>query len=134
MATITLASAIKTARLQAVLNAIDAGSGAAELRLYTAPQPSGGVAITTQTLLIALPLADPAGSISGAALTLTPMLDTLCVASGDLAWARLVDSAGVWCADFDITLAGGGGAITVDRLDVYTGGTIRTLSASLTEP
>lgn len=134
MATITLASAIKTARLQAVLNAIDAGSGAAELRLYTAPQPSGGAALTTQTLLIALPLADPAGSISGAVLTLTPMLDTLCVASGDLAWARLVDSAGVWVADFDLTISGGGGAITVDRVDVYTGGTIRTLSASLTEP
>ena len=134
MASADLSPAIRAARLQVVLDAFNAGDGIGALNLYTAPKPTPGAAITTQTLLITLPLADPVGSISDHALTFTPMVDAFVVANGDLAWGRLINAAGDYCADFLITLPGDGGAITVDRLDVYAGGTIRAISAILIEP
>jgi hypothetical protein len=134
MAGIRLSPILKTARLQAVIAALDAGPGPAQLRLYTGPAPDGGAAVTTQTLLATLVLQKPAGNIAGDVLTLAPIADVLAVGAGAVAWARLVDSTGAWCADLEVTVTGGSGAVTMDNLTVYPGGTLRTVSATFKEP
>ena len=53
---ITYAAAVRTARLQAVLDAIDADAGAGKLVIGTTGMG---------TVLATIPLADPAGTISG---------------------------------------------------------------------
>jgi len=125
-----LSPALKTARSQAVLNGLTAGSA---LHIYTAPQPAVGAALTTQILLISLPLDTPTGIVSGHTLTLY-LRGAQAVASGAAAWARLEDGALAFCADFDVTATGGGGAITMDDVELYTGGTVQNMSAVLIEP
>ena len=57
---ITYAAAVRTARLQAVLDAIDADAGAGKLVIGTTGMG---------TVLATIPLADPAGTVSGDTLT-----------------------------------------------------------------
>ncbi len=128
-----LSLAVRNARAQVIADAIDGGSGPGEWRFYTAPQPAAGGALTTQTLLATVLLTDPCGTVSDGVLTLSSAGDVLAVAKGIIAWARLTDSAGTFVVDADVSALGGGGAITIDNTQVYTGGTVRILSAALTE-
>lgn len=135
MATINLATAIRNARLQAIATAIDAGTGPGLLHFYDAPKPSAGAAITTQTLLGSVTFADPcAASIADGILTFSALTsDSNADADGICAWARATDSAGGWVADFDVTVTGGGGAIQLNSVTVYAGGTISITTRTITD-
>ncbi len=128
-----LSLAVRNARAQVIADALDGGTGPAKWLFYTGPQPAAGAAITTQTLLATVLLTDPCGTVSNGTLTLSSAGDVLAVASGVIAWARLTDSADTIVMDADVSALGGGGAITIDNTQVYTGGTVRILSAALTE-
>ena len=81
---ISYVTAIKNTRMTAVLNAIDAGSAAGKLNIYT----SGYAA-----LLVSITLADPCGTVSSGALTFSDMPKTGTAAgAGNAAIARLLDS------------------------------------------
>lgn len=83
-------TAIKTARMQAVADAIDAGSGVGRLEIGTAAM---GIVLAT------IPLSKPCGAVAGAVLTLAgfPKSDTDADATGAAAAARIVDSDGNVC-------------------------------------
>lgn len=78
------ASAVRTDRMDVVLAAIDAGSGAGKIKIFT----SG------DSLLATLTLADPAGSVSGDVLTFdcSPALSTTASGTGTAAKATITDS------------------------------------------
>lgn len=81
----TYSTATKTARMNATLAQIDAGTGPGKLEIGTA-----GMA----TVLASITLNDPAGSVSGAVLSLAGFPKTVtALAAGTAAAARLVDSA-----------------------------------------
>jgi hypothetical protein len=81
---IVYAADLRTARMTAVRDAIDAGSGSGKLKLYT----SGDVLLATLTL------ADPCGTVSGSALTFSVIAsDTSADASGTIAKATITTSA-----------------------------------------
>lgn len=84
---VVYSTATKTARMTAVRDQIDAGSGAGVLQIGTT-----GMA----TVLAEITLNDPSGTISGAVLTLSgfPKSDTSANATGTAAAARIRDSAG----------------------------------------
>lgn len=89
-----------TAAAAATLADLQLGASSPELRIYSAPRPTAfadgpGAA----TMLVAVPLSDPAGTVSGPDLLLTQDADALITATGDPAWALLVDGNGVPCAD-----------------------------------
>lgn len=128
-----LSAAVRNARAQVIADAIDGGSGPGEWRFYTAPQPAAGGALTTQTLLATVLLTDPCGTVSEGVLTLTSAGDVLAVATGIIAWARFTDSAGALVLDADVGTLGSGAAVTIDNPQVYAGGTVRIVSATLTE-
>ena len=125
--------AVKNARAQVIVNALDGGTGPGQWAFYSAPQPAAGSAITTQTLLATVLLTDPCGTVTDGALTLTSAGDVLAVADGVIAWARFTDSADTFVMDADVSDLAGMGAIKIDNPRVYTGGTIRILSAAFTE-
>lgn len=87
---ITYSAALKTARLTAILNAIDAGSGPGTLEVTTA----GGVLLATETL------AKPSATVSGSTLTFSgvPISSTVAT-SGTAALARIKDSSGTVVID-----------------------------------
>ncbi len=126
-------AAVRNARAQVIADAIDGGSGPGEWRFYTAPQPAAGGALTTQTLLATVLLTEPCGTVSEGVLTLTSAGDVLAVATGIIAWARFTDSAGTLVLDADVGTLGSGAAVTIDNPQVYAGGTVRIVSATLTE-
>jgi hypothetical protein len=88
-------SAVKTARMTAVRDAIDGGSGAGKLEIGTSSLAS---------VLATITLNDPSGTISGSVLTLSGFPKTAAAAAGGKALAaRIRDSADADCVT-DLTV------------------------------
>lgn len=117
------------ARLSGTLAHLDAGSGAAKIRVYTAPRPANGAAITTQTLLAEIVLDDPAGVVDDNKLTLTQADDVLFLASGTVSWARIVNANGDHNMDCDCSDMAGSGEIKFADDEVLAGGVAHMLAA-----
>ena len=127
MAISRFATTVKNSMLTPVRDAIDAGSGAGTIKVYTAPMatlPSDN--ISTQTLLGTLTFSDPSGATpSGGVFTASAITqDASADATGTAAWARIADSAGVTVVDVDITSTGGGGAMQMNTTSIVIGGPI----------
>ena len=127
MAIVRIATTVKNSMLTPIRDAIDAGSGAGTIKVYTSPMatlPSD--AISTQTLLGTLTFSDPSGATpSGGVFTASAITqDSSADATGTAAWARIADSAGVTVMDIDITVTGGGGAMQMNTTSVVVGGPI----------
>jgi hypothetical protein len=105
--TVAVSSLMQAARLNACLTTL---GSAALLHIYGGTRPAAG-ADSAAPLLVAVPLADPPGVITGDQLVLSP-LDSggvTVLATGDASWARAVDGAGLWLFDCDVSASGGGG-------------------------
>lgn len=120
---VTYPTALKTTRMEAVLAAIDAGS-AGKLEIGTA-----GMAAT----LVTFTLVDPAGSVSGAVLTLDfdPDISGVASGTGTAAAARIRTSA-----DADVvtglTVGTSGTDIILDSTSITTGQTVTILTGTIT--
>jgi len=117
------ASGLRTTRMEAVKTAIDAGSGAGKLKIYT----SGG-----GTLLATLTLSDPCGTVSGDVLTLSAITsDTSADATGTAAEAKITTSA-----DADVvtglTVGTSGTNIVLNTVSIVAGATVAMTSGTLT--
>jgi len=134
--TIGLATSLRTARMQAIVDAFDAGTGAGKILLYTAGsgRPSTGAVITDQVLLGTITLSDPCGTVTDGVLTFAAFTeDSLADNTGDIAWARGVDGDNNFVMDFGCGLSGSGQEIIFNTLSVQAGGVIQILSGALTE-
>ncbi len=96
-----ISNAAAIAACNAIVDLIDAGSGAGKLRIYDGTQPAGpDVAVSDQTLLAELTLSDPAfgaaadANPGGRATADTITGDTSANATGTASWFRAVDSDG----------------------------------------
>lgn len=121
---VTYSTAAKTARMQAVVDQIDAGSGAGTLEIGTT-----GMA----TVLAVITLADPCGTVSSGVLTFSsfPRSDTSADNSGTAAAARFKDSAGNVVIS-GLTVGTSGTDIVLDSVSITAGQTITLNSASIT--
>lgn len=135
MAIIRIATTVKNSMLTPIRDAIDAGSGAGTIKIYTAPMatlPSD--AIGAQVLLGTLTCTDPSGATpTGGVFTFdTITQDTSADATGTAAWARIADSAGVTVMDVDITGTGGGGSMQMNTTSVVIGGPLQISAGTIT--
>lgn len=120
-----------TAAAAATLADLQLGASPPELRIYSAPRPtvfSDGPGAAA--MLVAVPLSDPAGTVSGPDLLLKQASDALITTTGVPAWAVLVDGDGVPCADFSAGPAPvdpGDPApdIVINQPTLYAGGYLR---------
>jgi hypothetical protein len=127
--------ALRSARLQAVLNTLDAAPTAAKFQFYTAPRPATGAAITTQTLLGTCLLSKPAGAVSGFVLTFDPITDDIAADNtGDIAWVRCLDGDNNFVLDMGAGIAGSNQEVIFNTVSVLQGGLIEILSGAFTEP
>lgn len=127
MAVVRFATAVKNSMLTPIRDAIDAGSGAGTIKIYTSPMPTlPSDAITTQTLLGTLTFSDPSGATpTGGVFTASAITqDSSADATGTAAWARIADSTGTVVVDVDITASGLGGAMQMNTTSVVIGGPI----------
>ncbi len=128
-------AAARNAACNAVVDLLDAGSGAATLKFYTGTQPaSPDVAISDQTLLATLTFSDPAfGNASNGVATASPITSDVSVdASGTPTWARAADSDGNAIVDFSVGTSGAD--INFDSVTWIAGGTAAMTSFTHTVP
>lgn len=118
------AAAVRTARLQAVVDAIDAGS-AGKLKLYT----SG------DSLLATFTLADPCATVSGDTLTFDfdPDISATASGTGAAAKATITTSADAVIVS-GLTVGTSGADIIVDSTSITSGQTVTLTTGTITHP
>lgn len=122
----TYNTAVQSARMTAVRDAIDAGAGAGKLEIGTAGMG---------TVLATITLGDPSGTVTNGVLTLSgfPRSDTSADNTGTAAAARIRDSNNTdIITGLTVTLAGNGGDIILDSLSITAGQTVTISSATIT--
>ncbi len=130
--TISLTTVAMNARLAGLRDLIDAGSGTAAILLLSGARPATG-ATYAGSILVRIDLPNPCGSVADGALTLTVGDWGNVLASGDIAWARIVSRDGIVIADLGVGLSGSGADIEINSLTVFAGGLIAITAAILRE-
>ena len=121
---VTYTTAVKNARMTAVRDQIDGGSGAGVLQIGTTGMAS---------ILAEITLDDPSGTISGGVLSLSgfPKSDTSANNTGTAAAARIRDSSGTDVIT-GLTVGTSGTDIILDSVSITAGQTVTINSASIT--
>jgi hypothetical protein len=134
MAIIRFSSTTKDAILTPVQAAVDGGTGAGLIRIYTTPMPATPeTAITTQTLLGTLTFSDPCGTVTSGTLTMSAVTqDAAADATGTAVWARILNSSGTAIFDVDVTNTGGGGTMQMNTTNIVVGGPILCTAFTMT--
>lgn len=122
--------------LKAIRDLIDAGSGAGKLNIYDGSQPaSANTAVSDQTLLAELTLADPCapdpstpGELEFSAIT----RDEEANATGTASWARVTDSDGNVVFDCDVGTSGA--SLILNTTSLVAGGPVEVTSFILRCP
>lgn len=121
------ASGVRTTRMNAVKDAIDAGSGPGKIEIGTT-----GMALVLATIT----LEDPCGSVSGDVLTFTmPKSDTSADAGAPdtAAAARIKDSDGnIIVSGLTAGLIGASPNVVLDSTSITAGQTVTLTAASIT--
>jgi hypothetical protein len=99
---VRIANTVRNARITEILDAIDAGSAAGRLRIYSGSKPGTKGNAPAGDLLADIPLADPCGTASGGVLTFTVPQSAASAISGTAAFFYLTDSDGTFVCDGDI--------------------------------
>lgn len=131
---IRYSTALKTARLQAVLSALDGTDAPSTLTLYKGPAPDsvGPLPVGAQAL-VRFTLPRPCGTIEGGELVLGEIGEQMVMLSGVPTFARFADGAGLAVMDLDVSVEGGGGAVQLVTLDLVAGGLLRLKVARIIE-
>lgn len=131
---ITLAISLRNSRLAVIGNALDSAIRPGMLRIYSAPRPAIGEALTEQILLVEIRLLKPSVlSIHAGALTFAPIGQALCRRSGQAAWARLVNGDEQWVADLDVGEVDSGAEVELSKLKLLAGGAVDVQLAQISE-
>jgi hypothetical protein len=114
---------------------IDAGAGAGKVRIYTGAQPASADDAVTGTLLVDIPLPDPAFAAwaSGTAAMNNPAAVNA-TTTGTAGYFRILDSNNVKVMDGSVTTVGGGGELEVSTTAFVSGTPIDITAWTLVAP
>lgn len=131
-----IATATRTAAADAAVDLLDAGAGAATIKIYTGAQPATPNDAATGTLLGTLTCSDPAFGAAAAGVATASAItgDSAADATGTAGWFRAADSTGAAVIDGSITASAGGGDMILSSVSIVTGGTIDVSSWTITMP
>lgn len=136
--TIGILLALRNSRLQLILDAMDAASDeyeGAHLLLYSGDRPATGEVIDEyeNELLVDFVLPFPSGTITNGVLTLGSVADTVGLAAGTVAWARITDANDTFVMDLSVTVPAGNGDVKISSVTTIIGGVVRVISGIITE-
>jgi hypothetical protein len=122
---------VRTSRANVIRDAIDAGSGAGLLRIYSGTRPATDG--TATTLLAELTFSDPssAGASNGVLTMSSITADSSANATGTATWFRVVDSAGATVMDGDCGTSGSD--LNLNSTAISTGQQVSCSSFVITE-
>lgn len=137
MAVVRLAVATRDAMTNTAVDLLDGGSGPGYCEIRSGTQPATGDTAPTGSVLATVTFSDPAfgSSSSGTAqVDDTPALTVAASATGTASWARFYDSNGNKVFDIDVTVSGGGGAMTVNTTALVSGVNFTITAIAVTQP
>jgi hypothetical protein len=131
-----ITAAVRNAMLDRITTAVDAGSAAGKLRIYSGTPPANAdAALSGNTLLADLPLSDPSfpGAASGTlTLDVTPVPeDSAADATGTASFFRLLDSDNNAVVQGTVTATGGGGDLQLNTVSLVAAGPVRVTSLTI---
>lgn len=132
---ISISSAVATSVADVLTAAVNGGSGAGTLKVYTGSKPATVATGVTGTLLATFTLEDPnaAGAVAGVSTwDMTPAISAVVAASGTAGYFRVADSAGV--AVMDGTVGTSGADLNFSAVAWTSGGTVELTSGTHTMP
>lgn len=129
--TFSISTAHNEARLEGTKTFLDTGAGVGRIRVYDGTRPANGAAITTQVLLVEIPLDDPCGTVAAGVLTLAANTLPLIGNSGDATWGRVVNGNGDFAGDCDVSDTLGSGDIKLESTTLLAGGRAVLISGVL---
>lgn len=135
MANLRIAAARRNAMLDTLNAGLNAGSGAATIKIYSGTQPANAdTALSGNTLLATLTCSDPAAaSPAGGVLTLSAITqDTAADATGTASWARVADSDGN--TQFDCDVGTSGATLNLNTTSLVSGGPVSISSFTISIP
>lgn len=117
---ITLANATRSASADAAVALFDAGDGAGYIEIRTGSKPANPETSVTGTLLVTIPLADPAyeAAEDGVAELAEAPRQATAVASGTAEWFRAYDGDDNPIFDGTVSGEGGGGDLVLSSTSV----------------
>jgi hypothetical protein len=116
--------------LQQIIDAMDAGAGAALWRIYDGARPASGGAATT--LLAELTCSDPSATKAAGVLTFSAITsDASANATGTATWMRIVDSTGTFAVDGSVNTAGSD--LNLNSTSITIAQQVDITSATITE-
>lgn len=132
MMALGIATAIRNGWLDDLKTALDAGAGAALIRIYDGSRPATGGAATT--LLAELTCSDPsATAASNGVLTFSAITqDASANATGTASWFRMVDSAGTFVLDGSVGTSGAD--LNLTTTSIVATQPVSITSATITAP
>lgn len=132
---LSIATSARNAMCDALVDLLDAGSGAGKIEIRTGTRPANPNTAATGTLLATVTLIDPAfGAASTGAATLADPAAVTAVATGTATWFRAMDSANAAVFDGDVTATGGGGDLTLATTSITTGLSVDVTGGTVTMP
>lgn len=143
--TVQVIESVRDSMAQAILDAVNAGAGAGIIAVYSGTKPATpATALSGNTLLAKLTLADPAGTVASGALTWDfdpDISDAAADATDTATWFRVYSSADGTTineanskAQGTVTATGGGGDMTFTGTGFVTGEPITLTSGTWTMP
>lgn len=109
--------AVRNAVVNAVVDRLDAGSGAGHVRIYSGTQPADADDAASGTLLADIPLSDPAfGDAAAGVASANAVAADPADVSGNAGWFRALDSDNNKVLDGSVTATGGGGDMTLNTV------------------
>jgi hypothetical protein len=126
MLPLEISSELNTVRLQAVVDFLALSEGVATLYLFGDDRPLPGGA-PVASALAAIPLFEPAGAVVDGFLIITLPPGALVTASGQVTWLRLINGAGTWAFDCNVTDEDGPGPAKMPSRTLYAGGFVNPL-------
>lgn len=119
---VNYATTLKTTRMTAVRDAIDAGTGAGTIEIGTTGMAS---------ILATLTLSDPCGTVSSGVLTFSAITSATAANTGTAAEARIKDSSGNIVVS-GLTVGTSGANINLNTTAISAGGSVSLSSGSIT--
>lgn len=133
--TLSLINSIRTTMCDAIVDALDAGSGAGTIAIRSGSRPALPTDTATGTLLVTITCADPAfGAASNGVATISDPAAQNAVATGTASWFRAFDSDGNAKWDGSVTATGGGGDLTLASTSITSGQPVDITGGTITVP
>lgn len=133
--TLSLANTARTAMCDALVDLLDAGTGAGTIEIRSGTRPANPDTTATGDVLAVITLEDPAfGSASNGVATLNDPAPVTAVADGTATWFRAYDGDGSAVFDGDVGVTGSGADLELATTSITTGLTVDITGGTVTVP